>query len=206
MSMRGNNPHFCRATVHHELIAGHHLQGFMNRRNKPYRRLFYTAFWIEGWPLHWEMLLWDLGYARSAEDRIGMLFWRMHRCARIVFSLKFHLGQMNPQECVDFLVQGVGHERANAIGEVRRSFAGDYEPLYQCAYLVGGLQMRALYFELVKSGKISAREFHDAVMRENYLPIELLRAKLIDQKLTKNFQSQWKFLDIYNQGSVKGGK
>src|SRR6185437_2060181 len=37
MSMRGNNIYFSRATVHHELIPGHHLQGFMSARNKPYR-------------------------------------------------------------------------------------------------------------------------------------------------------------------------
>ncbi|HEX6847372.1 MAG TPA: DUF885 domain-containing protein, partial [Chitinophagaceae bacterium] len=33
MSMRGNNPNFSFATVHHELLAGHHLQGYMNARH-----------------------------------------------------------------------------------------------------------------------------------------------------------------------------
>jgi hypothetical protein len=50
MSMRGNNPHFSRATVHHELIAGHHLQGYMMNRYKSYRN-YYTPFWMEGWAL-----------------------------------------------------------------------------------------------------------------------------------------------------------
>ena len=49
MSMRGNNIHFSRATVHHELIPGHHLQGYMTARHKTYRRLFSTPFSIEGW-------------------------------------------------------------------------------------------------------------------------------------------------------------
>jgi len=92
MSMRGNNPHFSRATVHHELIAGHHLQMFMNSRYRNYRN-FYTPFWIEGWALYWELLLWDKGFPRGPEDRVGMLFWRMHRCARIIFSLNYHLGK-----------------------------------------------------------------------------------------------------------------
>ena len=113
MSMRGNNPHFNRATVHHELIAGHHLQQFVNRRNKSYRS-FRTPFWTEGWALYWELLLWDLDFPRGPEDRIGMLFWRMHRCARIIFSLNYHLGNWTPQECIDFLVERVGFERANA--------------------------------------------------------------------------------------------
>ena len=144
MSMRGNNPHFNRATVHHELIPGHHLQGFMTDRFNAHRSLFSTPFWGEGWALYWEMVLWDQGFPRGPEDRIGMLFWRMHRAARIIFSLRFHLGTMTPQEAVDFLVERVGHERANAEAEVRRSFIGSYSPLYQAAYMLGGMQFRAL--------------------------------------------------------------
>ncbi len=195
MSLRGNNIHFARATVHHELIPGHHLQGYMNARHRPYRRIFNTPFWTEGWALYWELLLWDMKFAKSPEDRVGMLFWRMHRCARIVFSLGFHLGTMTPDECINFLVDRVGHERDNATAEVRRSFAGDYEPLYQCAYMLGGLQIRGLRRELVGSGKMSDRAFHDAVLHENSIPIELLRASLTDQPLTRDFTTRWRFHD-----------
>jgi uncharacterized protein (DUF885 family) len=194
MSIRGNNIHFARATIHHELIPGHHLQGFMTDRYKTYRRIFATPFWLEGWPLHWEMLFWDLGFPQTPENCIGMLFWRMHRCARIVFSLSFHLGKMTTQECIDYLVNRVGHERENATAEIRRSFAGGYEPLYQAAYMVGGLQMRALYHELVGTDQKTNREFHDAVLKENSMPIEMLRAKLENQELTEDFVPHWKFL------------
>ena len=195
MSMRGNNIHFARATVHHELIPGHHLQFFMTNRYKSYRRLFQTPFWLEGWPLHWEMLLWDMGFAQSPENKMGMLFWRIHRCARIIFSLGFHLGKMTPQACIGLLVDGVGHELANATAEVRRSFAGGYPPLYQCAYMIGGLQMRALYHELVPTGKMTHREFHDAVLKENSIPIVMLRVKLMKQPLNKNFSADWRFIN-----------
>ena len=43
MSMRGNNIHFSRATVHHELIPGHHLQGFMTRATTRTARAFAHA-------------------------------------------------------------------------------------------------------------------------------------------------------------------
>jgi uncharacterized protein (DUF885 family) len=192
MSMRGNNPHFSRATVFHELIPGHHLQGFMAARYRSYRNLFSTPFWTEGWALYWELLLWDRNFAKSPENKIGMLFWRMHRCARIIFSLSFHLEQMTPDQCIELLVSRVGHERDNATAEVRRSFAGDYGPLYQCAYLLGGMQIRALRKELVDSGKMSNREFHDAVLRQNRIPIEMVRASLTSQPLTRDFKSGWK--------------
>ncbi|HZH97710.1 MAG TPA: DUF885 family protein, partial [Fimbriimonadaceae bacterium] len=167
MSMRGNNRYFSRATVQHELIPGHHLQGFMNARYKPYRRAYGTPFWTEGWALYWEMLLWDLGFPKTPEERIGMLFWRMHRCVRITFSLGFHLGKLTPEECIEMLVQRVGHERSTAEGEVRRSLGGTYPPLYQAAYMVGGLQFRALHKELVGGGKLTNRQFHDAILQEN---------------------------------------
>jgi uncharacterized protein (DUF885 family) len=193
MSMRGNNIHFSRATVFHELIPGHHLQGFMAARYRPYRQLFSTPFWGEGGALYWEMLFWDMNFAKSPEDRIGMLFWRMHRSARIIFSLSFHLEKMTPQECIDLLVKRVGHEVDNATAEVRRSFGGAYGPLYQCAYLLGGLQVRALHHEVVDSGKMTNRAFHDAVLKENRISIEMVRASLTKQKLTRDFVSSWKF-------------
>jgi uncharacterized protein (DUF885 family) len=196
MSMRGNNRHFCRATVHHEVIPGHHLQGFMTDRYFAYRGPFSTPFWTEGWALWWEMLFYERGYVATPEDKIGALFWRMHRCARIQFSLGFHLGKMTPQECIDFLVERVGHERENAAAEVRRSFNGSYGPLYQIAYMIGALQFRALYAELVRSGKMSARAFHDAVLQGGNLPIELVRARLENVPLTRDFPTSWRFYDL----------
>jgi hypothetical protein len=193
MSMRGNNIYFSRATVHHELIPGHHLQGFMSARNKPYRAVFSTPFWSEGNSLYWELLLWDLGFAKTPEQRIGMLFWRMHRCARIIFSLSFHLEKMTPQECIELLVNRVGHERDNATAEVRRSFDGSYGPLYQIAYLIGGLQQYAMHKELVDSGKMTNRAYNDALLKENRIPIEMLRAAITNQKLTRDFVTNWKF-------------
>jgi uncharacterized protein (DUF885 family) len=193
MSMRGNNPHFSRSTVHHELIPGHHLQGFMTQRYKQYRGLFSTPFWGEGWALYWELLLWDMKFPKTPEDRIGFLFWRSHRCARIVFSLSFHLEKMTPQQCIDLLVNRVGHEVDNATAEVRRSFAGSYGPLYQAAYLLGGLQIYSLHKELVDSGKMTNRDFHDAILKENRIPIEMVRALLTKQKLMRDYTSNWKF-------------
>ena len=198
MSMRGNNIPFSRATVFHELIPGHHLQGFMADRYRSYRGVFSTPFWGEGWSLYWEMLFWDLDFAKTPEQKVGMLFWRMHRCARIIFSLSFHLGLMTPQECIDMLVKKVGHELDNATAEVRRSFNGTYSPLYQAAYMLGGLQIRSLHKDFVDSGKMTNRAFHDALLKQNRIPIEMMRASLTGQKLSRNFVTSWKFYGDIN--------
>lgn len=195
MSMRGNNPHFSRATVHHELIAGHYLQQFMNEHVNTYRH-YETAFWTEGWALYWEMALWNEGFPQSPEDRIGMLFWRMHRCARIIFSLNYHMGKWSPQQCIDFLVDRVAHERANAAGEVRRSFVGGYNPLYQVGYMMGGLQFMALKNEMTADNKMSGKQFHDAVMQQNSMPVEMLRNILINQPITEGYKTNWRFYKL----------
>jgi uncharacterized protein (DUF885 family) len=193
MSLRGNNPHFSHATVFHELNPGHHLQGFMSARYNSHRRLFSTPFWSEGQSLYWEMFLWDHGFQVSPEDRIGALFWRMHRSARIIFSMSFHLGKMTPDQAIQFLVDTVNFERANAEGEIRRSFSGDYPPLYQIGYMIGGLQLRALHRELVDSGKMTDRAFHDAVLQGGPMPITMVRARLEYQKLMRDGPAPWKF-------------
>lgn len=193
MSIRGNNKHFSRATVFHELIPGHHLQQFMNQRYNPHRQLFRTPFWSEGWALYWEMILWDKNFQQSAENRVGMLFWRMHRCARIIFSLNYHLGKWTPQQCIDLLVDKVGHERANASAEVRRSFTSNYGPLYQLAYMMGAKQFYALREELVTTGKMKEKDFHDVILMNNNMPVEMVRALLTNQSLTRDFKTTWKF-------------
>jgi hypothetical protein len=192
MSLRGNNRHFSRAVVHHELIPGHHLQHFMTQRYQPHRQLFGTPFWTEGWALYWEFRLYDLGFAKTPEDKLGMLFWRAHRAARIQFSLGFHLGTMTPQQAIDLLVDN-GHERENAAAEVRRSFAGDYPPIYQAAYMLGGLQFLALHRELVGSGQMTERDFHDRILQGGPMPVEMVRARLLDRPPAPDFKSSWRF-------------
>jgi hypothetical protein len=192
MSMRGNTPHFNFATVHHELIPGHHLQGFMTDRFNPHRGgLMRTPFWGEGWALYWELQLYDRDFPRDDPDRIGMLFWRLHRAARIVFSLNYQLGNWSPEEAVDYLVEEVGHERANAEAEVRRSALA--APLYQIGYLIGGLQFRAAYRELVESGRMPEKQFHDAILMGGRMPVELVRARLTGEALSPGYESRWRF-------------
>ena len=162
-------------------------------RYRPYRMLFDTPFWMEGWAVNWEMEMYDLGFIKSPEDRVGALFWRMHRCARIVFSVNFHLGKMTADQCVQYLVDKVGHTHDSAEAEVRRSINGDYEPLYQAGYMIGALQFRALRHELIDSGKMTPLEFHDSVMQGNIMPIEMVRARMENLPLTRDWKPSWQF-------------
>jgi hypothetical protein len=197
-SMRGNNPGFSHATAFHEMIPGHNLVGYLGQRYQGYRANLGGGgpFFGEGWPLYWELTMYDLGFDKTPEQRVGALFWRMHRCARIIFSLNFHMGLWSPRECVDFLVDKVGHEPANAEAEVRRSFESPQyanQPLYQAAYLLGGLQLRGLRKELVDSKVMTNKQFHDEIMRQGNMPIALIRLGVTKMKLTRDMDINWKF-------------
>jgi uncharacterized protein (DUF885 family) len=192
-SMRGNSTPLSHATAFHEMIPGHNFVGYMSARYSGYRaRLSGTSFYGEGWPLYWELTMYELGFHDTPEKKIGALFWHMHRCARIIFSLKFHMGEWSPQECIDYLVDHVGFERENAAGEVRRSFQGGYGPLYQASYLLGGLQLRELHKELVDTKQMTNKLFHDEVLRQGSMPIAMLRLAMSKQKLTRDMPVEWK--------------
>ncbi|KAF5007734.1 hypothetical protein FDECE_5982 [Fusarium decemcellulare] len=197
MVMRGNNRHFARATAFHEMFPGHRLQLYMADRYNSHRKdMFDTPFFVEGWALYWEMLF----YARddfhhSPEGRIGALWWRMHRCLRIIFSLKFHLGEMTAQEAVDLLVNRISHERSNAEGEVRRSVEGSYSPLYQAGYMLGALQLWKMR-EMVVNKELSEKEYHDAILKTGMMPIEMVKALVMGDELSRDFKSEWKFYDF----------
>jgi hypothetical protein len=158
MSLRGNNRHFTHNVTPHELIPGHHLQGFYAERVRSYRQEFSTPFLIEGWALYWEFRFLDLGWA---------------------------------EEMITYLVDRVGHERFGATSEVRRYIGGDYSPLYQCAYMIGGLQMRALQAEVVPG--MTEKAFHDGVLQYNSIPIELIRAGIKGEKLTADGGPVWRW-------------
>lgn len=193
MSMRGNGIYLTRSIVFHELIPGHYLQQFMTARHNAHRRLFRTPYWSEGNAFYWELLLWDLGFCRTPEERMGMLFWRAHRSARVIYTLGYHTGRMTTEQCVDFLVRELGHEADTAKGEVRRLFDPHYGPLYQCAYLIGALQFQALNREFVQTGTLSARAFHDAILRQGPILPPILRSLLRGEAPPTH--PTWRFYD-----------
>jgi uncharacterized protein (DUF885 family) len=59
--------------------------------------------------------------------------------------------------------------------------------------MLGALQFYALHQELVGAGKMTDKAFHDAILKENRIPVEMIRADLARQKLTSDFRSSWRF-------------
>jgi len=182
-AMRGNNRYFTRTVVPHELIPGHHLQRWYAARHRTWRGRFSTPFLVEGWGLYTELLLAEHGFFRNPRERMGHLFWKLLRAARILVSTRYHLGQIKQAEMVEFMVERVGLEKQGALAEVERYMT--YSPLYQAAYMVGGLQILALRKACRKRwGKqFSLMRFHDALLQQGAIPIKLIGYALLGDKV-----------------------
>ena len=48
--------------------------------------------------------------------------------------------------------------------------------------------------EILTQYETTEREFHDRILREGVMPIELLRSLILDKELTRDFKPDWKFL------------
>jgi uncharacterized protein (DUF885 family) len=62
--------------------------------------------------------------------------------------------------------------------------------------MLGALQFYALHKELVGSGKLTNKQFHDAILQGGSIPVELIRADLTNQPLTRDFRASWRFYDL----------
>jgi uncharacterized protein (DUF885 family) len=177
--LRSNARPTTRTVVPHELIPGHHLQGWFARRSAPWRDRFESPFYGEGWAVHCEQTFDEHGFFRTPVERIGHLFWRLLRAARIVVSTKYHLNEMSAPQMVDFMVENAGLERSAAQAEVDRYMT--YSPLYQCAYLYGCKQIHDLREECRKAwgARFTELDFNRAVLEQGSLPIKYVREALL---------------------------
>jgi hypothetical protein len=63
--------------------------------------------------------------------------------------------------------------------------------------MLGGMQFHVLHRELVASGKMTAREFHDRILRGNRIPVEMVRAEISDVPLTRDYTTHWRFAEQF---------
>ena len=70
----------------------------------------------------------------------------------------------------------------------------------------GGMTGEGSWNELVGPGKMSDREFHDAILKGNQMSIAMVRAILMKQKLTRDYACDWKFYGPNPLAGVKGSE
>ncbi len=167
------------AIAYHEGIPGHHLQLSLAQEIEDLpafrRHAGYTAF-VEGWALYAERLGKEVGAYRDPYSNYGRLENEMWRAIRLVVDTGVHEKRWSREQMVDYFHRYTAMDEPNIQSEVDRYIAWPGQAL---AYKLGQLEILNLRQEARdKLGdKFDLRAFHDAVLGNGALPLDVLRAE-----------------------------
>lgn len=162
----------------HEAVPGHHQQISLQQELDlpPFRRHFvsFTAF-SEGWGLYAERLGIDMGLYDTPAKDFGRLSYEMWRACRLVVDTGLHAKGWTREQAIDFMVENTALSRANIEAEVHRYMVDSGQAL---AYKLGELKFRELRAkaEAALGPRFDLRTFHDAVLENGSVPLELVDA------------------------------
>ena len=170
-----------RTLAAHEAIPGHHFQIASQvemttlpsfRRQNPFGSM---SAYTEGWGLYAERLAADLGwYKNDPVSDLGRLNGELFRARRLVVDTGIHRLGWTRQQAIDYLRE---HAPEEPVSEIDRYISWPGQAL---AYKMGQLKIRQLRAgaEQRLGAKFDVRDFHDAVLRNGTLPLDLLQAEV----------------------------
>jgi prolyl oligopeptidase len=164
----------------HESVPGHHLQISLAQEmeNVPEfrRHIGYSAF-VEGWALYAESLGEDLGMYKDPYSKFGQLSYEMWRAVRLVVDTGMHSKGWTRPQAMDFFRENTGKTDQDITVEVDRYIVWPGQAL---AYKLGQLKIRELRARAEKTlgNGFDIRSFHDAVLEEGAMPLDILEAHL----------------------------
>ena len=167
----------------HEAVPGHHLQISLAQEmtNVPEFRKYngYTAY-TEGWALYCESLGSSLGLYKDRYSKFGQLKFEMWRAVRLVVDTGMHAFGWSRKQAIEYMMQNTGDDEFNATVEVDRYLVMPGQAL---AYKIGQLKIRELRTraETALGSRFDIRAFHDAILENGSLPLDLLEARMTER-------------------------
>ena len=137
----------------------------------------FTAF-VEGWGLYSERLGIEMGIYDTPEKNMGRLSYEMWRACRLVVDTGLHSKGWSKEQAVAFMKDNTALTDANIDAEVNRYISNPGQAL---AYKLGELKIRDLRGRAEKElgAKFDLRRFHDVVIGEGAVPLEVLEAQVM---------------------------
>ena len=164
----------------HEAVPGHHQQiALQQELDIPdFRKYgaFFTAF-VEGWGLYSERLGIEIGLYDTPAKDMGRLSYEMWRATRLVVDTGIHSKGWSKLQAIDYMTDNTALSAANIEAEVNRYISWPGQAL---AYKIGELKIRELRAKAEKTlgAKFDLREFHDVVLGQGAVPLDVLDAQV----------------------------
>ncbi len=171
-----------RTLAYHEGIPGHHFQISVAQEMKDlpfFQRILPFTAYQEGWALYSERLAWELGFEKNPLDNLGRLRDEMMRAVRLVVDTGIHAKHWTREQAIQYMMDNTGMAESDVTAEIERYFV---DPGQALAYKVGMLKI----LELREKAKgelgeqFNLSQFHDQVLRNGALPLELLERSIDD--------------------------
>jgi uncharacterized protein (DUF885 family) len=164
----------------HEAIPGHHFQISLQQENqrlpKFIRFIWYGAYG-EGWALYCESIGRELGLYTEPEQYLGALGDEMHRAIRLVVDVGLHQKGWTREQAIEYMMNNEPISEQSAVAEIERYMAMPGQAL---GYKIGSLQIRKWreQFEKELGDKFKLAAFHDEILRDGGMPLNILERKL----------------------------
>ncbi|MEK7355298.1 MAG: DUF885 domain-containing protein [Bdellovibrionota bacterium] len=173
----------------HEAVPGHHLQISLAQEieNVPaFRRYGGSTAYTEGWGLYAESLGEEMGFYKDPYSRIGKITYEMWRACRLVVDTGIHAKGWSRQKAIEFMASRMPKPRHDIEVEVDRYIVW---PGQATAYKIGELKFKELKAraQTKLKEKFDIRAFHDAVLENGGLPLEILD-RLVDEWIAREMK------------------
>ena len=176
------------ALAYHEGIPGHHMQIALKQELEgiPKFRKFggYTAY-SEGWGLYSEMIPKEIGFYQDPYSDFGRLAMELWRACRLVVDTGIHNKKWNLAQGIEYYVSNTPNAKSDAIKMVERHVV---MPSQATAYKIGMLKIVELRTKAKQQlgDKFDIREFHDVVLTNGAVPLNVLEDMVNDYIVDKS--------------------
>ncbi len=167
--------------AYHEGVPGHHFQHAIAQEITgvpQFRKVIPFTACVEGWALYTEWLAKEAGWYEG--DPFADLFRlqaELVRAIRLVVDTGIHAQRWTREQAIAYMREHIGMGEKEVTSAIERYIVS---PGQACAYKVGMLKIRELRTraEQELGGKFDLKEFHDVVLKNGALPLEILEQQV----------------------------